>query len=511
MSNILMRGTFSRFYTHKIHNLFKSLYRLINCVDMKVQSAMEYLMTYGWSILIIAVVIASLIELGVFNSSSTSTSACIGTTGYSCTHPTLYSSGTLIVGLGQVGTQPIDVIGTSCTNSSSPGAIAPISTLQVQSEQQVQLVFRCPLKSTSTGTQFTGHLWIEYNTSTAHNLIQEIGTVITPVISSNESSYAPIAYISSDSKIVAVNLNTYEVVNTLNIPGPYYEAGYTSIALSPDGKYAYSSPDPLSGYFDKINLTTFTIANQISLGVSNGQLPQYIGMSPDGSYAYVYSPGESTFYSINLNSNTVTNTISLPITNVDYGALSISSDGQYAYLANDGNIFTINLLTDSISNTISFVPSVAIDALQLTGDGQTAYACGSAFADYVYKINLQTGSVSNVLYVTPYGPNGPYIDLTDANYYNQGCSIAYSSYNNHIYIAGAMTSMLYSFNITSNTVYAAMPINIPQAIALSPNGQYAYIPTENGALETVDVATNTVANITDGVGGLSIELYNPST
>ncbi len=37
---------------------------------MKLQSAMEYLMTYGWAILIIAVVLAALFELGVFNALS---------------------------------------------------------------------------------------------------------------------------------------------------------------------------------------------------------------------------------------------------------------------------------------------------------------------------------------------------------------------------------------------------------------------------------------------------------
>ena len=31
------------------------------------QSAMEYLMTYGWAILIIAVILAAFFELGVFN------------------------------------------------------------------------------------------------------------------------------------------------------------------------------------------------------------------------------------------------------------------------------------------------------------------------------------------------------------------------------------------------------------------------------------------------------------
>ena len=35
--------------------------------DPGLQSAMEYLMTYGWSILIIAVILSALAYLGVFN------------------------------------------------------------------------------------------------------------------------------------------------------------------------------------------------------------------------------------------------------------------------------------------------------------------------------------------------------------------------------------------------------------------------------------------------------------
>ena len=35
--------------------------------DFKLQSAMEYLMTYGWAILIIAVVLGALFSLGIFN------------------------------------------------------------------------------------------------------------------------------------------------------------------------------------------------------------------------------------------------------------------------------------------------------------------------------------------------------------------------------------------------------------------------------------------------------------
>ena len=41
-------------------------------IRRKAQSVMEYLMTYGWAILIIAVVLAALFSLGITNSYSLS-------------------------------------------------------------------------------------------------------------------------------------------------------------------------------------------------------------------------------------------------------------------------------------------------------------------------------------------------------------------------------------------------------------------------------------------------------
>ncbi len=51
---------------------------------MKLQSAMEYLMTYGWAILIIAIVLAALYALGVFNGTAFSGESCIASFGASC-------------------------------------------------------------------------------------------------------------------------------------------------------------------------------------------------------------------------------------------------------------------------------------------------------------------------------------------------------------------------------------------------------------------------------------------
>lgn len=61
--------------------------------NLKLQSAMEYLMTYGWAILIIAVVMVALFSLGILGGSPLSTT-CLPGSGYECTAVT-YNHGTV--------------------------------------------------------------------------------------------------------------------------------------------------------------------------------------------------------------------------------------------------------------------------------------------------------------------------------------------------------------------------------------------------------------------------------
>ncbi len=90
-------------------------------MELRLQSAMEYLMTYGWSILIVAVVLAVLFSLGVFNANSGGgTSACIPLSGWQCTKLLLYSSGALSLNIGVI-SQPITITGVGCSsNTTSP-------------------------------------------------------------------------------------------------------------------------------------------------------------------------------------------------------------------------------------------------------------------------------------------------------------------------------------------------------------------------------------------------------
>ena len=68
----------------------------------KAQSAMEYLMTYGWAILIIAVVLGALFSLGVFSGSNILGTACIAGSGYLCQIRYIsHTNGYIWVTLGQ--------------------------------------------------------------------------------------------------------------------------------------------------------------------------------------------------------------------------------------------------------------------------------------------------------------------------------------------------------------------------------------------------------------------------
>jgi len=68
----------------------------------KAQSAMEYLMTYGWAILIIAVVLGALFSLGVFSGSSFLGTTCIASSGYLCSSPSwAHGTNSIAVTIGQ--------------------------------------------------------------------------------------------------------------------------------------------------------------------------------------------------------------------------------------------------------------------------------------------------------------------------------------------------------------------------------------------------------------------------
>ena len=146
----------------------------------KAQSAMEYLMTYGWAILIIAVVLAALDLLGVFNGSAFVGTACLATPGYTCSNPVLTTTGMLNFTFEQSTGQTLTNVYFACaatpnsiglpTALSGGTPIAPVNSLLISTfasgaTEQVSIpncytATGAALTSTPIGTPFGGTIWM---------------------------------------------------------------------------------------------------------------------------------------------------------------------------------------------------------------------------------------------------------------------------------------------------------------------------------------------------------------
>ena len=460
---------------------------------MKSQSAMEYLMTYGWSILIIAVVIASLIELGVFNSASTAPSSCIATTGFSCTSPILYSSGALVIKLGQVSTGPMTITGTACTKTNIITAVASISNTTIQSDQQVQLVFDCPITNNATGSEFTGHLWIEYSTLSQQNIIEEVGSVIAPVMSSNTSAYAPIIYFIANGNLYSDNLGSG--ANTIILQN-IMPSGNGYISISNDNKYVYlTSYENLNLY--KINLATG--ANTLiasGTGVGTATL-----ISKNDQYAYSFtSANPSQVYSLNL--ATGANTLLLNLINQQPFQIALSSNGLYGYVMTSGypsgELYSVNLATGA--NTIITSGFTGPADFNLSQDGQYAYMLNSP--NILYKINLATGA--NTIMTSSLGAPGNFLTNMVFSYDYSKSYITYSSSSSYESYMDSL-NMATSYITTTNLGYRFSSI-----IGISADGQYVYLiglgPNDPYGYETIyefNTQTNAITPI--------MEIPHPNT
>lgn len=212
----------------------------MNARRLKAQSAMEYLMTYGWAILIIAVVLGALFSLGVFSSATLLGNSCVAAPGYLCSGLTLASGTpaatnvTLSFTLGQSTGVSIYNVGVGCAAAAASTGLpyngayvannaivfinpttgyataftaanvqnqpVPGGGLTMISGQSVKVAqLNCfgaqgaGLTSTTAplGTAFTGYLWLNYTTASTYptvstgtnpELTVKIATITTKVV-----------------------------------------------------------------------------------------------------------------------------------------------------------------------------------------------------------------------------------------------------------------------------------------------------------------------------------------
>ena len=190
---------------------------------------MEYLMTYGWAILVILVVLGILYLLGIFSGGSILGTQCNAIFNYLCTSPAMATNGTISFIAGQNTEVPEYNVAFACTasaNSTSGGPFtngvtpwyyvnASLNLAQVynasdsytlQSSDKV-LISNLPCFGTQgnllsaggplhIGTSFTGDLWMRYtsnagaeNEATNKWITVEFATATVPVTVNSTNSY----------------------------------------------------------------------------------------------------------------------------------------------------------------------------------------------------------------------------------------------------------------------------------------------------------------------------------
>lgn len=260
------------------------------------------------------------------------------------------------------------------------------------------------------------------------------------------------AYVTNtnSSTVSIIDIATNTVLGTIDgFDGP---AGF---AITPNGDYAYVNNygGPIVGIGNGTTVRVVDLHTNMIVGppIAVGLAPAALAITPDGDYVYVINyvdgtPGNGTISIINTSDNTVT----LPSITGFFGpfAIAITPNGEYAYVTNFGSnnfspvgttVSVVNLHSNSIVDTISL--GIQPASIAIAPDGCYAY-------------------VSN--YYTLYdGPN--FTDLTA----NQGTVSIIDIHTNQL---------------VSPTIDVGLS---PGGIAISPNGQFAYVT--NYTSQTVSV------------------------
>ncbi len=344
-------------FTSKKSNADKSSYistrttKLTTFSSKHSQSALEYMMTYGWAILIIVIVAAGLYSLGIFNPSSSAISSINGFAGFQAT-AICAPNGVLVLRLfngqgysvnitqinvtyngkmvqnqqsgnnGLIAPNTADTFFSlsSCTNSSSAHYSSSISLSYMEPGQ----VFPGPYLSSGeiagTSTSFSQNTvanltngWISQKNSLSFNKIWQAGTEWTLV-----------AWINVKKLNANAAAQNYVVTES---PGCSSGVGLTQLNISStqiNTTYFNAFSIAWSGGADTCTSTSNVIGGAITTSSSNANPVKY------NTWAMVtgifkYNGGNSGWIAICVNLNCVNNTY----TNFAGGMANYSNPNQY--------------------------------------------------------------------------------------------------------------------------------------------------------------------------------------
>lgn len=300
-------------------------------------------------------------------------------------------------------------------------------------------------------------------------------------------------FVTGRAFVIPVNLATNTAGNSFSIPAPSQStANPEAIAVTPNGTAAYVAstdnanssecekcgPDVVGASVTPINLATNSVGTPITLPANAD--PDAIAVTPNGTTVYVADYNEGTIIPI----ATATDTAGTPISvGYDPVAIAITPNGTTAYVVNDdnsehgGTVTPVNLATRSAGHPITV--GLGPVAIAIAPNGATAYVA-----------NGNDGTITPIATTT--NTAGTPIKLAnDANLQD----IAITPNGDTAYVV-AYNGTVFPINLHTNTADTPITLAVhsfPVAIAISPSGASAYVAgSGNGTVIPINLDTNTV-------------------
>ncbi len=478
------------------------------------QSALEYMMTYGWAILIIVIVAAVLYSFGIFNPSSAS-NVPFQTTGLVGIPVTTASANSTLFNFvlsDEIG-ETIYIYNVSVTiNSQVYKTSGCVGATLVPGEEVT-----CSVSGSFSG-EVAANIIVYYNVTSSSQptvVTSASGTVRTATISGPIGSSPSGPSQSKPTGIVFVQNsgdNTFSIINA---------SSASVIAQVPIGA------DPINSLYDSYNNLLYVVATnapidnptpifgtppsvtaQGSLLIINGtnytsiikvgRLPYGIAFDPANGYVYVANYISNTTYVIS-GSSIIANI------STGYAPFSVLYDptNGYVYVAN------------YYSNTVSVISGTSIVGTVSQMSNPDAMAYNSKNGD-VYVANFGNTNVSVISGTTLIANVKVYAGTGSAEL----DSISYDPKHNVVYTSSYIgylrgssdVSNVSVINATNNALLISLIVpSGPLHLTFDPNNNFTYSTDYNSANISVLNVTRNLANISVIVNGAPNQIaYDPA-
>ena len=369
-------------HTHTHTQKFRQLTLL---GSRKAQSALEYMMTYGWAILIIVIVAVILYSMGIFNPASSISSTITGFSATPVSNAICTANGVLRIAVGDTTGHRILIKNISATSNGKTEVFTPSSTVDPNPiiTSGNTYIFSVPNVCPAAGTRFSANVNINYTEPT------------TPFPTSRYTSTGTITGTTTSTILpsVAAYFNGNAYFKFICVGSPL------SCVISGSNSYV-NATDPLPGINRSYTLILWALDTGIFNENYNSSFVRGAGNDSNGLFAF------STWQAFGVG----------PTNNGDSGP------GLHRCSAADT---FVNIQTNFFNNEWHFVavsvnkPNYVfeIDGTQYTTTNDNAFASGNLlsigsngfktcdegpFTGYITNVQLYNGSLSSSQLTTLY-------------------------------------------------------------------------------------------------------------